>query len=420
MRVLLVLSSVLLATFVASQEPCATHGKPGVCQAQSSPCKGESFPHYCRDSDTRTCCVASGNPNCDFDPASKSKANVEITGISAYFDNTVGANLRYCGDPGTGNDPNARPCKQGENGEIDNGYASSQIRWGTNAKKDLGFVTRSGLGFTKMSPRKIDLFTPFKLGTFYHFNFPIWSKPGPIPESSRLNIEIEIASAAKVKFSYVLGLDETPNVESATYKCPFYPPGLTDAEKKDVEPCPDKVYLAAGGLTPTKFSIPGQPNEYTLEVVGFKSDVCKANGTIQGWVTQEEVINEAMLVGRISQACPTEDQCPPDHLVYKDGSCICGGASVINGPPIPPTPAGNVISGIEQESGTGDTKSIVGGLVMGVVGMFLIAVIAFLSYNKVTTGSWLGRKQFSYAAISQNPLYEDNDQTQSNPLYEGK
>lgn len=120
------------------------------------------------------------------------------------------------------------------------------------------------------------------------------------------------------------------------------------------------------------------------------------------WATQETLVNQAVLVGRFTTACPLS--CPAGSFIVVDENigCYCYGS--------PPTPLAHSPSGVYvavADTGLkgGDIGLIAGGIVGAVVALMLFLLLGFLSYTRITTGSWIPGKKKPVVAIANNPLY---------------
>lgn len=206
-----------------------------------------------------------------------------ITSISAQFDNSV---------PST-------------NTSINNSNPNLiQVCWpgaGGNCST-LGTATNiSGYTFAPMAtPFSAFVDTPFGLGTFTHFNYPVsLDAPGPLT-SVDLLFSFSIGDVGDepnwVSFSdtWTLTHHETQNSGSIG-NCP-YPTTTT--------PCSDKVSFAiSGGGAPTPFAYNG--TNYILTLFGFGDDADQALLN-PAFITQERLANSTILWAQITVAPPSE------------------------------------------------------------------------------------------------------------------
>jgi hypothetical protein len=132
----------------------------------------------------------------------------------------------------------------------------------------------------------------FQLGLLTHFNQPINS--GTAATAANLDVTLN-TNAGTPTFSFVFGIDETPNVEPCAYS-----PVVT--------PCPDAIFL------PTSFSsatlnIGG--TDYHLQILGFGPD----SSTIQStFISQEGGNNQTKLWATLTETQLPDPQIPQDPV----------------------------------------------------------------------------------------------------------
>ena len=161
------------------------------------------------------------------------------------------------------------------------GVGTNEIRWGFT----FGGPT-SGYRFDGAGNQAVDLPDSLggtvlvEIGTFTHFNFPIF---GDSITSATLDIDLSLVNGSSVDtaLSFVFDHLETPN-EIAP--CP----------EGGLPPCPDLVQVAGNG--PTQSFMAGGVS-YQFDIFGFRD----ADGvTNPSFLTQEGVANEATVIGRIT------------------------------------------------------------------------------------------------------------------------
>lgn len=161
-----------------------------------------------------------------------------------------------------------------------NGVGTSQIAWGTPATN----AGQSSYLYTAAAPPPINNIpaeTPFLLGTFTHFNNPVYA---PSITSAVLQITLGMtipsggANVSKV-FNYTFNHDETPNGASP---CPYTP--------NNANGCSDQVVIASAPGSQT-FLIGN--TWYTLQL-GFGTS---PTNIVNSFVTQEGVANTANIYG---------------------------------------------------------------------------------------------------------------------------
>ncbi|HRP07804.1 MAG TPA: THxN family PEP-CTERM protein [Gemmatimonadales bacterium] len=200
----------------------------------------------------------------------------DITSISATFANSVPAS----------------------NTSIDNSDADAiQVCWPSTVSADcstLGTADNlSGYMFERANTSITPVIgSPFALGTFTHFNFPVsLASPGPLTSVDLIfSFSIDGATPGNFGDTWTLSHEETNN---ATSPCPY----------AGGDPCADRVTFAiAGGGAPTPFSIGG--TNYILSLFGFgaTADLASLN---PAFITFENQANETQLWAQITEAPPT-------------------------------------------------------------------------------------------------------------------
>jgi hypothetical protein len=204
-----------------------------------------------------------------------------ITGITAEFDNNV---------PGANSDVNNAFPTLNPNGAIATCWVTQNGAGGGDCT-GLGSPGLSGYLFEPSNPPITPGFTPFSLGTFTHYNYPIsLASPGPLT-SVDLLLSYFIAGANPVQFgdSWTISHNETPNEAP----CAF--PGG--------DPCADEVSFAlTTGAAPTPFTFGG--SSYTIRLLGFGLTP-DAGALAPTFITLEGQDNVTQLWAQIEQV-PTE------------------------------------------------------------------------------------------------------------------
>ncbi len=173
--------------------------------------------------------------------------------------------------------------------------ASIWVCWPGGAVNDCDPLSaRSAYRFepaaTPFSPAPL-VTTPFALGLFSHYNFPI---PTPWLTSVDLNFAFTISGATPGAFAdvWTLNHEETPNVAGT---CAYGAPS-------DV-PCPDRVtFNLTTGSAPTPFTI--GTDHYILTLLGFGASA-GAGDLNPDFITQEGLINTTTLWAELELVPPS-------------------------------------------------------------------------------------------------------------------
>jgi hypothetical protein len=96
----------------------------------------------------------------------------------------------------------------------------------------MNLGTQSGFGFVPAPIGTIPDGVAFKLGTFTHYNHPIFANKVFTSIDLRITLNIAGANPASTGYTYTQYLDETANGGSCS-SCAYSPCS---------SPCPDKVY----------------------------------------------------------------------------------------------------------------------------------------------------------------------------------
>jgi len=168
----------------------------------------------------------------------------------------------------------------------------------------------------------------FPIGTLTHYNWVVGL--GATPTYVHFAVSMKVDGQTIPDFKFKLGVDETSNRVTKVGEC-GYPSRVPCADRVDF---PDSGFAAgAQGIGTLSFSLPGSNVLLTLELTGFKLN-CNED-VIDEWYTQENVINQAVLYGRITRACPIASTCVDSEVVYDKGFCHCRQTRPT---PVPPTP----------------------------------------------------------------------------------
>jgi hypothetical protein len=180
------------------------------------------------------------------------------------------------------------------------GNGTNEIRWGDPATQ----AGKSGLRFDGAFPpvADVNLDENFVLGTLTHFNFPVYA---PAATAADLTIALDLAGTIEA-FDFGFTIDETPNTSGA---CPAF--------QQSGVPCDDKITFNSDFSSST-FLVGSK--EYTLQLIGFSSTNDGSNPVSQ-FITQENLANNAFLVGRLTS--------PPDVESTPEPGTILGLMAVI-------------------------------------------------------------------------------------------
>jgi len=176
------------------------------------------------------------------------------------------------------------------------GNGTSTIQWGNAA----GWGQNSGYNFTGLAPQNnLQLDTPFAIGTFIHYNYPI---TGNAITGADLNVVASLnINGTLVNFNgtYQFSHNETPNVGGDN--C-----------------CNDIVSFVNNFEQLGTFQVDGQ--DYTIALLGFKTS---ADGPLLSeFSTIEGKKNKATLFATITKAVPVPE--PSTYLMMTAFLGVCG------------------------------------------------------------------------------------------------
>jgi hypothetical protein len=164
------------------------------------------------------------------------------------------------------------------------GVGTNEIRWGTTSGQ------KSGYRFDGVAPpavANLPLETPFDLGTFTHYNFPIGA---PSLQNATLEVttDLTVFETGSLFRNEVLTSvfnfqhEETPNATPCL-------PG-------SVSVCDDRVSFVLNPSASDSFAIDG--SQYYVSISGF----LLSGGTVAtSWLTQENKTNTAVMKGIVTQ-----------------------------------------------------------------------------------------------------------------------
>lgn len=302
-----------------TSEPCFVNGLQGVCVDEAT-CTGTLTRNFCTGSGV--CCTKGTPPSC---AVSSSSANtrISVSGISAQFtesDREAVTLIEYCGAPGS------PACSSAITPQ-----SAAQVRWATG--RDSSFGTKSGLGFQPIAgSQSVPLNELFPIGTLTHYN---WVVNGEIPAYVHLQVALKIDGVSVPPFKYKLSVDETDN-QGTLSNCK-YPSVVICADRIGF----DDIFAFVNGQKSSgsiKFNLANSNIDLTVQIGGFKQN-CGNTSFIDEWFTQEKVINQAVLYGRVTRACPIASTCVGGIVVYDRLNCRCQTPLPTPAPPTPrPTP----------------------------------------------------------------------------------
>lgn len=190
-----------------------------------------------------------------------------------------------------------------------------------NSPSNDFFGRQSGMGFDGVNgiPAGTDFREAFVLGTFCHYNNPIWASTGG--DSNALDyVDLDVtvsgigceaplepgpSNPTEMTFSYLFNLDETSNSGECAYVTD--PPGTPCADAIFISQDPDPAYFTC--YSP---GTPPVPVEYTVVVLGFMArntdGTCpdwKAENAVGTFISNEGTSNCACLYGMINDFVPT-------------------------------------------------------------------------------------------------------------------
>ncbi len=154
---------------------------------------------------------------------------------------------------------------------------NEEIRWGSPI-----YTNKSGYRFDSSAvPSSVEIDDSFSLGTFSHFNFPVYE---PSLDHAQLNVSLNFTLGSGVNldktFSFLFNHTETPNSNNDT--C-----------------CNDLITISSVSSSDV-FVIDG--TTYTLALNGFK----KGASIVNEFSTIENMINTASLVGVLTEYRETD------------------------------------------------------------------------------------------------------------------
>ncbi len=166
----------------------------------------------------------------------------------------------------------------------------NQIRYGAEdieAAPCHPFANQSGFGFVGVEGAGIPADgTPFKLGTFIHYNGRVNTEHQGFNPLTNVELAIMLSGSVHAVLEYTVTLDETVN-DDVPCKYPDAP---------NNPPCDEKVTIVSQPLQTTNIAIEGK--QYTLEIVGFTD--CDVPGTpTESIYTRERAANKACLYARL-------------------------------------------------------------------------------------------------------------------------
>ena len=164
----------------------------------------------------------------------------------------------------------------------------NEIRWGWST--GLG---QSGYRFDGTGAQTFNFDEPFLVGTFWHFNWPIY---GDHITWAKLNVTLNFTDplvSPDPTFIFQFDHEETTNYQCSSGLCAYTP---------CVGTCPDRVTFPSA--YPEETFVIGD-KIYTLKIIGFEWP----DGTlVDHFVTQEELDNYAFLIGTLSSVLVPKPQ----------------------------------------------------------------------------------------------------------------
>lgn len=186
-----------------------------------------------------------------------------------------------------------------------NGLGSDQLRWGLT----FGGNPQSGYGFQGVTSSAITLPTAgevpvlFELGTFTHYNRPIYYDG---IDGATLSVAFELdgpgGTLMASSLDFVFRHLETLN----------YPGSGVSCEAGGLAPCPDLVEISGGGAT--QYFV-AEGITYRYDVIGFLAD----GVPISEFLTKEHRNNSAILMGQITKQLPV-----PTNLLAPNSLAVFG------------------------------------------------------------------------------------------------
>ena len=200
------------------------------------------------------------------------------------------------------------------------GLYTNEIRWGGS----VSHGRQSGYRFDGTGNQSLYFNVPFLVGNFTHFNWPIYS---PWLTWADLKVTLNFTDpliSPDPTFTFKFNHEETPN-RPYCWQCDYTP--------CEEPPCPDKVTFPS--VYPEESFRIGD-KLYTLKIVGFEWP----DGTLVDYfITQEEKINIAYLIGTLSSVLIPE----PQINIIKETSDDNATWHDANTPPGPYIPVGDTV-----------------------------------------------------------------------------
>lgn len=166
---------------------------------------------------------------------------------------------------------------------------TTEIRWGTPFPASALDTDKSGLGFDQFFPPSTVVptdNTPFQLGTLFHFNNPIVLGTQLTSVDLTLGLTFAAAVPATSTFKFRMLINETPNNGSP-------------CAEGGAQPCRDAIRFVSLDTSPEEFMIPGDPDPFTLFMVGFGP-----GGSQTAFFSPEGTTNNTPLFVRITRPTP--------------------------------------------------------------------------------------------------------------------
>ena len=252
------------------------------------------------------------------------------------------------------------------------GVGTNEVRWGWPAGSQ-----KSGYRFDGETGVTFDPGEEFSIGTFTHFNHPIYHGTGANGATLQVALHfINPTTSPDPTFTYYFDHEETPNVPNG---CPWWQESST--------PCDDRVTFP-NAIAEETFWIDGV--EYTLQITGFKKSV--SGPIVEHFITEEYKDNSAELYARMLVCAPdisiekltngeNADDAPGPHIpigdpvewtyeVQNTGNVTLTGITVVddNGTPGDSADDITICSGITLDPGDSSTFTASGTAVAGQYG----------------------------------------------------
>lgn len=316
-------------------------------------------------------------------------------------------------------------------------FTDHEVRWGDPEE------LRSGLGFFgSNNVTLIENESPTVIGRIQHYNWPI---TGKIPTYILFDLTVHVAET-DTNMTMKLQLNETNNQATplingtvcpytecpdwfGQYNATYHPccPYITTTE-----PCSDRIRFFEPIDINTTFAV--NVSSVTILIDGFFKTNESGSELLESFITEEKQVSEALVFASLVVVCATNDPCPERECYVAEcidpGYCqytpVCFTMTTT-------TTSSSSTTGqmVDDDNDEDDTATIAGAvagsvvfccclfLLLGLLGLLGLAVLAALKYPTVpATIQGAARSVFPSTGAQQNPTYNPQHETTTNPVYD--